>query len=131
MRKYHIDGSKPSSDQIFVFGSNMSGFHGAGAARAAMDHYGAKWGVAEGITGGSYALPTVRELIEGPRTLDEVKVSVVKFLDYANENPNMKFFVTRVGCVLAGFSDAIIAPLFRNAPNNCSLPETWKPLLEV
>lgn len=131
MRTFHADGSKPSSGQIFVFGSNMSGFHGAGAARAAMDHYGAKWGVAEGLTGKSYAIPTVRELIAGPRTLDEVKESIEKFLVFAIENPRVDFFVTRVGCVLAGFSDEIIAPLFRSSPYNCDFPDTWKPFLEV
>lgn len=129
-RAYHADGSAAAPGQIFVFGSNMSGIHGGGAARAAHQQYGAVWGVAEGRTGQSYALPTVRENIVGPLSLTDIQAAVERFLTYAHHNPEMRFLVTRVGCVLAGYSDAEIAPMFRDAPLNCSLPETWMRHLE-
>jgi hypothetical protein len=129
IRQYHIDGSGPEAGQVFVFGSNLSGLHGAGAARAAHQRYGAVLGVGEGPTGQSYALPTVRKNITGPLPLPEIQAAVERFLTYAHHNPELSFLVTRVGCVLAGYSDADIAPMFRDAPMNCSLPETWRPLL--
>ncbi len=130
-RRYHVDASAPAVGQIFVFGSNLSGIHGAGAAKAAHQHYGAVWGVGEGFTGQSYALPTVRENIAGPLPLPEINAAVDRFLTFAHHNPESNFLVTRVGCVLAGYSDEEIAQMFADAPLNCSLPETWKSLLEV
>jgi len=128
-RQYHADGSAPKAGQVFVFGSNLSGIHGGGAARAAHKLYGAVWGVGEGPTGESYALPTVREHIAGPLPLSEIQAAVERFLTHAHHNPESSFLVTRVGCVLAGYSDADIAPMFRDAPANCSLPDTWRSLL--
>ncbi len=130
MRTYHADGSKPSAGQVFVFGSNLSGIHGGGAARAAHEHYGAEWGVAEGPTGRSYAIPTVKEHIAGPLSLDAIRLGVRRFLARASANPETQFLVTRVGCVLAGHKDADIAPMFSSAPDNCSLPDTWREILE-
>lgn len=129
-RRYHVDGSSPKPGQIFVFGSNLSGYHGGGAARAAHDHYGAEWGVYEGLTGNSYALPTVKENIAGPSPLHEIKIRVDTFLKFATEHPELHFLVTRVGCGLAGHWDEDIAPMFANAPVNCSLSLPWKPILE-
>lgn len=131
MRTYHQDGTSPSADQIFVFGSNLSGYHGGGAARAAHQQYGAKWGVAEGLTGRCYAIPTVKIGIAGPLTLVEIARSVERFLHHAATRPDDLFFVTRVGCGLAGHEDADIAPMFRDAALNCSLPEPWRKLLDV
>lgn len=125
MRTFHKDGSRPESGQIFLFGSNLSGIHGAGAAKAAHRDYGAAWGVAEGLTGRSYALPTVQRNIAGPLPLSDIKESVGRFLEFANAHPEFSFFVTRVGCVLAGHNDSDIAPMFSSAPENCSLPDTW------
>lgn len=127
--KFHKDGSKPAENQIFVFGSNLSGIHGKGAAKTALIFYGAKWGVAEGPTGMSYALPTVKKNISGPRELVEIQRSVDIFLLFAKHTPNTEFFVTRVGCGLAGYSDAQIAPMFKNAPDNCSFAEEWSEFL--
>lgn len=129
-RTYHLDGSQPQHGQIFVFGANLSGIHGAGAAKAAHQHYGAQWGVAEGLTGQSYALPTVKAQITGPLSLEGIGIHVERFLHFAATNPESQFFVTRVGCVLAGHSDKDIAPMFADAPLNCSLPDTWKLILE-
>jgi hypothetical protein len=130
-RTYHLDGTAAPADSIFVFGSNLSGIHGGGAAKAAAAIHGAKWGVAEGLTGRSYAIPTVQKQIAGPLTLAEIGASVERFLRHAFTHPEDWFFVTRVGCVLAGHKDADIAPMFRDAPLNCSLPDTWRVILET
>lgn len=110
---------------IFVFGSNLDGHHGGGAALHAMNAWGAKWGVGEGRTGNSYALPTKRTVYQS-LTLPEVEDSVQRFLQYARENPDLEFYVTRVGCGLAGFTDEQIAPFFADAPENCRLPMGWR-----
>ena len=128
--KYHVDGSVPSFNQVFVFGSNMSGIHGAGAAKFARVFCGAVMGVAEGPTGAAYAIPTVKEHIAGPLPLDQVQAAISRFLSYAKEAPDMEFFVTRIGCGLAGFTDQQIAPLFKKASTNCSMPHPWKEFLE-
>ncbi len=128
-RAFHADGSAPRPGQVFVFGSNLSGIHGGGAARAAHQLYGAEWGVAEGRTGQSYAIPTVKEKIAGPLPLERIKEGVDRFLAHAAQHPGAEFLVTRVGCVLAGHSDAAIAPMFAAAPANCSLPATWREYL--
>jgi len=124
-RKFHRDGSAPALNQLFVFGSNLSGIHGAGAARAAYDSYGAEWGVAEGLMGNSYAIPTVRARIAGPLSLPEINEAVSRFIDFAKAAPSVEFLVTRIGCGLAGHRDQDIAPMFSGAPINCSLPDTW------
>jgi hypothetical protein len=129
-KRFHIDGSAPPAGSVFVFGSNLSGYHGGGAARAAHQMYGAEWGVAEGRTGNSYALPTVQADIAGPMPLADIAQAVDRFLHHAATHPEDCFFVTRVGCVLAGYTNDDIAPMFRDAPSNCSLPQPWQPYLE-
>lgn len=124
-RKFHADGTSPADGQVFVFGSNLSGMHGGGAARAAHQKYGAKLGVAEGRTGQSYAIPTVRAQIAGPLPLVDIKPAVDRFLHHAATHPEDRFFVTRIGCGLAGHRDEDVAPLFRDAPANCSIPLPW------
>lgn len=110
---------------IFVFGSNRQGRHGAGAARHAMT-FGAVYGQAEGRQGSTYAIVTKElRLTHEPVTLAEVKEGVDRFITYAQNHPELEFLVTRIGCGLAGFSDAQIAPLFGNAPRNCHLPKYW------
>ena len=113
---------------IFVFGSNLDGIHGAGSARAAYLHHGAVMGVGEGITGNSYALPTKGHEFS-QMTLRDVEVSVDRFIQFAAVNPKMQFQVTRVGCGLAGFKDSEIAPLFVHAPRNCSFDSAWEKFL--
>ena len=129
-RVFHADGSQPAAGQVFVFGSNMSGYHGGGAARAAHQLYGAEWGVAEGRTGRSYAIPTVKAQIAGPLGLDAIRLAVSSFLHHAATHPEDSFLVTRVGCGLAGHMDEDIAPMFRDAPLNCSLPQPWRVYVE-
>ena len=111
-------------DEIFVFGSNVDGVHGAGAALFARMHCGAQLGVGEGLTGNSYALPTCRHA-GVPLTLDEVRESVETFLSLADGEPDMTFFLTRVGCGLAGFTDTEIAWLFAEIPPNVIVPPEW------
>jgi len=130
-RTFHKDGAPAGNGQCFVFGSNLSGIHGAGAARAARLNYCAQWGVAEGPTGDSYAIPTVREKIAGPLPLDEIRSAVDRFISYATAHPKLTFFVTRIGCGLAGHRDQDVAPMFAQAPANCSLPDTWASYLET
>lgn len=110
-----------SSSEVFVFGSNLQGYHGGGAARTAMDKFGAEWGVGVGPTGRCYAIPTMQGGVE------TIKPYVDEFLEYAKEHPDTRFLVTRIGCGIAGFDDMDIAPLFEEAVSipNIALPKTW------
>jgi hypothetical protein len=112
---------------IFVFGSNLQGIHKRGAALTALEKYGAILGQGRGFQGISYALPTKKTPWES-LTLQEVEREVKEFLELARESTET-FYVTRVGCGLAGFHDEDIAPLFRGAPTNCQFHFTWKPYL--
>jgi len=113
---------------IFVFGSNLRGRHGAGAARFAAKWHGAAEGVGKGHTGNAYAIPTKDRQIQ---TLDmgEIATHVFDFLDYAKEHPDLKFMVTRVGCGLAGHPDSLMASMFKTATKNVYLPGRWYTLL--
>lgn len=108
---------------IFVFGSNRQGIHGAGAAREALEYWGAIYGQAKGLQGNSYAIVT-KELRknEPPVSLEEVRVEVDIFIDFAKSRPDYLFTVTAIGCGLAGFTPEQIAPLFEGCPENVFLP---------
>ena len=106
---------------VFVFGSNLAGRHGKGAALFARKHHGAIYGQGEGLQGESYAIPTKDARLH-TLPLDEIRSYVDRFLCFATEHSNMSFNVTAVGCGLAGYTPAQIAPMFVNAPNNCRLP---------
>lgn len=114
-----------SKPEVFVFGSNLAGRHGKAAALVAKNHYGAETGVGEGPTGMAYAIPTKDSRLR-TRSLDDIKVSVDKFIRYATQMPHIRFHVTRIGCGLAGYSDDQIAPMFKDAPINCDLPNGWR-----
>lgn len=111
--------------KIFVFGSNLAGRHGAGAALDARRLHGAVYGCGEGMSGYSYAIPTKDHALK-PRSLDEIRQSVQTFLDFARETPEAIYQVTRIGCGLAGFKDHEIGPMFAGAPANCELPKNWE-----
>lgn len=113
---------------VFTFGSNLSGIHGAGAARFAKIHHGAAWGEGIGHHGNSYAIPTKDRKI---RTLSTsaIRPFIDQFIDYATAHPELMFQVTRIGCGLAGYADHQIAPMFRAAPANCYFDEAWRPAL--
>lgn len=125
--KFHRDGTRPLN-QIFVFGSNLGGRHGAGAAQAARLYYGAVQGIGAGPTGNSYAIPTKDADFEC-LTLDQIRPHVYDFVRYTKENPDQEFFITRVGCGLAGNLDEEIAPMFKDCGDNCSMAEEWKEYL--
>ena len=113
-------------NQIFVFGSNLQGAHGGGAARAAYHHFGAIWGQGVGLQGQSYAIPTM----QGP--VSSIKPYVDEFIAFARKHPEYEFLVTRIGCGIAGFQDAEIAPLFKEALeiDNVRLPQSFLDLLQ-
>lgn len=129
MPRFHQDRTQPGADWIFVFGSNLAGHHAGGAARAAAERFDAEWGVGEGVTGRAYALPTMDENLDR-RSLAGIAESVERFLNHARSQPDHLFFVTRVGCGIAGFDDEQIAPLFRGAPDNCSFAMGWRMWIE-
>lgn len=98
-----------SDDEVFVFGSNLAGMHGGGAARFAFANFGAVWGQGTGLQGRSYAIPTMQGGVE------TIRPYVDEFIDFARKHPELKFLVTEIGCGIAGFSPSDIAPLFAEA----------------
>lgn len=112
------------TDPVFVFGSNLAGRHGAGAALWARRHRGAIYGRGIGRQGNSYAIPTKgADLHSLP--LDVIQQYVGDFLAYAREHPDLEFQVTPIGTGLAGYRHEDIAPMFCGAPANCKLPDEW------
>lgn len=113
-------------NRVFVFGSNTAGIHGAGAALEARRNWGARIGCGCGRTGDSYAIPTKNRNIK-TLPLSEIEENVKEFIEYARENSGLTFLVTAIGCGLAGYSTDQIAPMFKDAPENCVLPDDFKP----
>jgi hypothetical protein len=113
-------------NEIFVFGSNLDGYHGGGAARIAMDRFGAVWGQGVGLQGQCYAIPTMQG---GVKT---IKPYVDEFVAFAEQHPEYKFLVTRIGCGIAGFANEQMAPLFQEALNveNIILPKEFVKALQ-
>ena len=112
-------------NEIFVFGSNLAGAHGGGAARLACQRFGAVWGQGVGLQGQSYAIPTMQGDVE------TIKPYVDDFIEFARMHPELRFLVTRIGCGIAGFKPKEIAPLFADAleMENVILPEDFVILL--
>jgi hypothetical protein len=123
--QFHPDHTIPTGEWIFVFGSNLAGRHGKAAAKVARTNFRAEYGVGRGPTGNAYAIPTKGKHLE-VLDFEDVERSIGDFLHYAALHPELNFFVTRVGCGEAGFSDDQVGPLFAKAPGNCSLPDGWK-----
>ena len=109
------------ADEVFVFGSNLAGMHGGGAARVAVQRFGAVMGQGVGLQGQSYAIPTMQGGVE------TIKPYVDEFIEFAKVHPELFFYVTRIGCGIAGFRDEEIAPLFAEAVGveNICLPESF------
>ena len=114
------------NNEIFVFGSNLAGHHAGGAARLAFDRFGAVWGQGEGLQGNSYAIPTMQGGVE------TIKPYVDRFIEFAKQKTDLTFYVTKIGCGIAGFSEKEIAPLFRSAYNlpNVILPVEFAGYIE-
>lgn len=110
-----------NDNDVFVFGSNLGGMHGGGAARTAYENFGAVWGEGVGHFGKTYAIPTMQGGVE------TIKPYVDQFIAYAAEHPELTFYVTRIGCGIAGFRDDEIAPLFKDCKNmdNVVLPRSF------
>lgn len=127
LRYYDIQNFTPDyisrlrDNEIFVFGSNLHGFHCGGAAKTALDKFDAVWGQGTGLQGNSYAIPTMQGGVE------TIKPYIDEFIAFAEKHQDLHFYVTRIGCGIAGFSDADIAPLFSEALNkrNISLPRSF------
>lgn len=115
-----------ADNEIFVFGSNLAGMHGGGAARVALMRFGAIMGQGVGLQGQSYAIPTMHGGV------DVIKPYVDEFIDFAVQHTELKFLVTAIGCGIAGFTVEEIAPLFRRActVENVYLPERFWDVLE-
>jgi hypothetical protein len=109
---------------IFVFGSNLAGRHGAGSARAAMEKHEASYGVGVGFSGSSYAIPTKDRNIK-TMSLEEIEPHVHEFLAFARDNHDWTFNVVAIGCGLAGYTPSQIAPMFKHAPGNCNFIGGW------
>lgn len=132
MYNYYTKEIKKPSDlepnEIFVFGSNLAGRHGAGAAKFARDYLGAEYGIGYKFTGRTYALPT-KDINLKTLPLEEVKEYVKLFQVHASTYLNYSFIVTKIGC-LTGYKDHKIVPLFKGSPSNCKFHLDWKEFLE-
>lgn len=115
-----------AENEIFVFGSNLAGRHGGGAARTALEHFGAVWGNGTGLQGQSYAIPTMHG------GTDAIRPYVDQFIQFAAAHREYTFLVTRVGCGIAAFSPAEIAPLFAKAIDidNIILPKDFVDVIQ-
>ena len=113
-------------NEIFVFGSNLAGAHGGGAARLAYERFGAIWGQGVGLQGQSYAIPTMQGGVE------TIKPYVDEFIRFAKQHPEQKFLVTKIGCGIARFKVDEIAPLFYHAIDreNIVLPKEFDDIVQ-
>lgn len=109
--------------EVFVFGSNADGAHGGGAARYAHEHFGAVWGEGHGLHGRSYAVDTM----SGPEVMRE---EIAALLEFAAGHPRLVFLVTELGCGIAGYQPADVAPALRGAPANVALPASFLEVLD-
>lgn len=117
----------PDKRKVFVFGSNLAGRHGKGAALTARQEYGAVYGRGFGRQGHAYAIPTKDKYLR-PLPLPTIKFHCEEFVRYATAHADEEFLLTRVGCGLAGYTDREIAPFFRGCPANVEMPEGWREL---
>jgi hypothetical protein len=110
-----------NNGEIFVFGSNLKGLHGGGAARLAYERFGAIWGQGVGLQGSCYGIPTMHGGV------DAIKPYVDEFIEFAKNHTEYTFLVTKIGCGIAGFKEEEIAPLFADAVSvdNIILPESF------
>lgn len=131
-RIYHENMTLPKkeSNVIFVFGDNDKGIHGKGAARVALNKFGAIWGKSPNqLVGNSYGIST-KKSPHKYMSLEKATKNILNFVEFTKEHPELFFFITEVGCHLAGFKESEIAPLFKECGSNCSLSINWKKYYE-
>ncbi|MFY2658217.1 DUF4326 domain-containing protein [Achromobacter xylosoxidans] len=132
-RRFHPEGELPKSGETFVFGSNLAGRHGKGAALVAREQFGAVYGQGEGPQGQSYGIatkdgrPGTPPLADKAATLPlpQIQLGIDRFIEYAKAHPDKTFYLARLGCSLAAHSDSDIAPMFDLAPANCVFSDAW------
>ena len=129
MKYYNEEIKELKDNQVFVFGSNLGGRHGKGAALTAKRLFGAEYGVGLGVTGDCYAIPTKDQTLQS-LSLFSIEQYIFYFKEYARNHPEIEFIVTKVGCGLANFTNVQIAPLFLGSPKNCVFHEDWRKYLE-
>lgn len=128
--QYHVDGMLPvkKEDWIFVFGSNLEGRHGLGAAKVAHKVFGAELGVGKGFCGRSYAIPTKDHNL-CVLSIRDIEIFMREYILFLTQNENLKFWMTSIGCGLAGYKPRHIAQIFFKNLIECnttiSLPDTW------
>jgi len=124
--------TKLKENQIFVFGSNLSGIHGSGAAKTARK-WGALYGLEEGLQGNTYAIPTKDEYAKGTLSIEHIKPYIDTFIQFTKENLDLIFLVTEIGCGLAGLTSNQVAPLFKDSIKlkNVYLPQKFYDILTI
>lgn len=117
-------------NEVFVFGSNTLGQHHGGAARVAHQKFGAKWGLAEGLSGQTYAIPTIDFDNWKPVKRSFLLLCLKRFIQFVQKNPQKKFYLTKIGCGIAGWSVDSIREILHDAissedvmPNNLIVPK--------
>lgn len=116
-------------DTVFVFGSNMAGQHAGGAARTALEHFGAMQGVGRGWSGQSYAIPTMNEHLQ-QMPLSQIQHYIDDFKIYTKNHAKMTYFITSIGCGVAGYKTEEIAPMFKGISHNVIFPHSFRPFVE-
>lgn len=116
-------------DTTFVFGSNMAGEHSTGAAKTALEHFGALNGVGRGWSGQSFAIPTMNEHLQ-QMPLSQIQHYVDDFKIYTKNHPKNKYFITSIGCGVTGYKIEEIAPMFKGISNNVIFPQSFRPFVE-
>ena len=112
-------------NEVFIFGSNIHGFHAGGAAKQAHEQFGAEWGVGEGLTGKTYAFPTLDANMQ-KYSVKELESIRDAFYRCVKARPEMKFLLTKVGTGIAGIDEYVMIELFRDAPENVIKPKGWE-----
>lgn len=126
--------TKLDVNEVFVFGSNLQGHHLGGAARIAHEDFGAEWGLEEGMSGNTYAIPTVDLTTKNQMSLEDISVFVDRFKEFARANTGKTFLVTAIGCGIAGYTPEQIAPMFRDCivMSNVKLPTSfWEVIINL
>ena len=129
--QYHDESIVKNLDEhtVFVFGSNMAGQHADGAARTALEHFGAIKDVGRGWSGQSYAIPTMNEHLQ-QMPLSQIQHYIDDFKIYTKNHPKMTYFLTSIGCGIAGYKVEEIAPMFKGISHNVIFPASFRPFVE-